>query len=111
MTNDPKSANGKFNIDLSANYTYMNNNLPVTDLSTLYNLPPNYPVYKADGSPNWVLTNPLSYFSKEYKAQTGNLLTNLNLGYKLLPGLVAKANLGYTLTTIHQTRRLISSPT
>lgn len=99
-----KSTNGKFNIDLSANYTYMNNNLPVTDLSTLYNLPPNYPVYKADGSPNWVLTNPLSYFSKEYKAQTGNLLTNLNLGYKLLPGLVAKANLGYTLTTIHQTR-------
>ncbi|WP_157543789.1 SusC/RagA family TonB-linked outer membrane protein [Mucilaginibacter paludis] len=98
-----KSENNRFNIDLSVSYTYMNNNLPNTDLSTLYSLPPNYPLYNANGSANWTLTNPLSYFLKQYAAQTANLLSNLNLGYTVLPGLKLKANLGYTLTTIHQT--------
>ncbi|WDF57408.1 SusC/RagA family TonB-linked outer membrane protein [Mucilaginibacter sp. KACC 22063] len=97
-----KSANGRFSIDASANYSYMGTVLPNTDLSSLYNLPPNYPLYNANGSVNWTVTSPLSYYLQTTKAQTTNLLTNLNFSYKILPGLVARANLGYTLTRLKQ---------
>ena len=98
-----KTLNDKFSINLSINYAYMGNNLPSYDLSQLYNLPPNYPLNNADGTANWTLTNPASYFLKNYNGQTTNLISNLYLVYKLLPGLSLKANLGYSLTRLHQT--------
>jgi TonB-linked SusC/RagA family outer membrane protein len=98
-----KTMDDKFSINLSINYAYMGNNLPSYDLSQLYNLPPNYPLYNSDGTANWTLTNPLSYLLKAYNAQTTNLISNLNLIYKILPGLSLKANLGYSLTRLHQT--------
>lgn len=97
-----KSANGRFSIDGAVNYSYMGTTLPTTDLASLYNLPPNYPIYNPDGSKNWTLTNPLSYYQLNTKAQTTNLITNLNLSYKLATGLTARANLGYTLTRLKQ---------
>ncbi|QJD96234.1 SusC/RagA family TonB-linked outer membrane protein [Mucilaginibacter robiniae] len=97
-----RSKDGRFSIDASGNYSYEGTNLPSTDLSTIYNLPPNYPLYNTDGSLNWTLTNPLAYLLRTTKAQTTNLITNLNLGYRILPGLMAKANLGYTFTRLKQ---------
>ena len=98
-----QSKDGKFSINLSANYTYMQNNLPSVDLSSLFNLPPNYSLYNSDGTLNWTLTNPLSYLKKEYKATTTNLITNILLSYQLMPNLKLKANLGYSLTSLNQT--------
>ncbi|NII83252.1 SusC/RagA family TonB-linked outer membrane protein [Pedobacter sp. SG908] len=97
-----KSSDGRFNIDGSVNYTYMKNLLPSTDLSTIYNLAPNYPLYNANGSVNWTSTSPLSYSPKTTNAQTTNLFSNANLSYRIIDGLVVKANLGYTSTRLKQ---------
>jgi TonB-linked SusC/RagA family outer membrane protein len=98
-----KSMDNRLDVDVSVNYAYMDNNLPTTDLSTIYSLPPNYPIYNSDSTLNWTLTNPLSYLLKTSKAQTTNLLANMNIGYKVLPGLTLKANLGYSVTGLQQT--------
>ncbi|GGI24887.1 SusC/RagA family TonB-linked outer membrane protein [Pedobacter mendelii] len=97
-----KSADGKFSIDGSVNYAYMKNLLPNTDLSSIYALAPNYPLYNANGTVNWTSTSPLSYDPKRTDAQTSNLLTNLNLSYKILQNLMVRANLGYTTTRLKQ---------
>ncbi len=104
-----KSTNGRFSIDASVNYSSMNTTLPNTDLSSLYTLAPNYPIYNADGTLNWTSTNPLSYLSNVTKAQTTNLISNVNIAYKIIKGLSVKANLGYTLTSLHQTQVIPAS--
>ncbi|WP_443946436.1 SusC/RagA family TonB-linked outer membrane protein [Pedobacter sp. AW1-32] len=97
-----KSKDGKFSIDGSVNYAYMKNLLPNTDLSTLYALAPNYPLYNSNGSVNWTSTSPLSYAPKTTLAETNNLISNLNLSYRIIDGLIVKANLGYSTTRLKQ---------
>jgi TonB-linked SusC/RagA family outer membrane protein len=99
-----KSVNDKFNIEVAVNYTYMNNDLPATDLSTFYNLAPDYPLYNSDNRLNFTLDNPQSYLLKKYNSQTLNLISSINVGYKILPSLTLKANLGYSLTSLKQTK-------
>ena len=101
-----KSADNKFGINLDVNYTYQQNTLPSTDLSTLYNLPPNMPLNNPDGSLYWYSTsfvNPLAYLLRPNANVTTNLISNMNVYYRLLPGLTLKANLGYSLTGEKQT--------
>lgn len=97
-----KSLDGKFSIDGSVNYAYMKNLLPNTDLSTIYALAPNYPLYNANGSVNWTSTSPLSYAPKQTDMVTSNFISNVNLAYKIIPSLTVRANLGYTLTRLKQ---------
>jgi len=97
------SRDGKFNINLSASYSTMKNNLPSVDLSSIYNLPPNFPLYNSDGSLNFTLASPLSYLMKKYDGSTSNLIGNLVLSYELMPGLKVKTNLGYSTTRLSQT--------
>ena len=94
---------GKFNINLSVAYSAMKNNLPSVDLSSIYNLPPNFPLYNSDGSVNFTLTSPLAYLMKKYDGSVSNLIGNLLLSYELVPGLKLKANLGYSTTGLSQT--------
>ncbi|WP_307532548.1 SusC/RagA family TonB-linked outer membrane protein [Pedobacter sp. W3I1] len=102
LTAGHKSADGKFSIDGSVNYAYMKNLLPNTDLSSIYTLAPNYPLYNANGTVNWTSTSPLSYDPKRTDAQTTNLISNLNLSYKILSNLTLRVNLGYTTTRLKQ---------
>jgi TonB-linked SusC/RagA family outer membrane protein len=100
-----KSDDNKFGINLSVNYGYMQNNIIGTDLSGLYALPPNLPLYNADGSLYWnpSITNPLAYLLRLNNNTTTNLISNLDVYYHLLPGLNIKANLGYSQTGLKQT--------
>jgi TonB-linked SusC/RagA family outer membrane protein len=100
-----KSEDNKFGINLNVNYGYMQNNLIGTDLSTLYNLPPNLPTYNANGSLYWnsSVTNPLAYLLRPTSNTTTNLISNMDVYYHLLPGLTVKANLGYSATGLKQT--------
>lgn len=101
------SMDGRFNISFSGNYAYMGSNMPVVDISSIYNLAPNFPLYNTDGKLNWDLgTNPLAYLMQQYNGQTTNFLTNLNLGYKITKELTLKANLGYSLTRLKQTNAI-----
>ncbi len=59
-------------------------------------------LYSPDGNLNWQLYNGSSTFSNpagqtliEFKSATNNLISNLNLSYQLLPGLVLKSAFGY----------------
>ena len=101
-----KSEDNRFNLNLSVNYTHIQNNSLGTDLTTLYNLPPNLPTNNADGSLYWntSVTNPLSYLLSPNNNTATNLIGNLNMSYALLPGLNIKANAGYTLTGLKQTQ-------
>lgn len=100
-----KSEDDRFGMNLSVNYTYQQNNIIGTDLSSLYNLPPNLPTNNADGSLYWnsSITNPLAYLLRPNNNNNTNLISNLNVYYHLLPGLTVKANAGYSLTGLKQT--------
>lgn len=97
-----KSTDGRFTAEVATSYSYMGTFLPNTDITSLYNLPPNFPLYNADSSKNWTLTSPLAYLAKTTRGQTTNFITNVNLAYAILPGLRVKANLGYTFSRLKQ---------
>lgn len=101
---DHSSANKKFNANLSANYSYGNTNLLSRDLSTLYNLPPNMPLYNPDGSLFWNanFTNPESYLVVKYFGKSSNLMTNTILRYTILPGLDLKTSFGFNQVILDQ---------
>lgn len=99
-----KSQDNRFGINMSANYAYQSNNIIGTDVSSFYNVPPNLPLYNADGSLYWnsSFTNPLAYLLRPNYNTTTNLLANMDVHYLLLPGLTLKANVGYSLTGLKQ---------
>jgi TonB-linked SusC/RagA family outer membrane protein len=113
------SSNQKFRISLSSTYGLDNNHLFSDDL-TYYalTLPPNAPrLRNADGSINWefhdiagqknrpTLINPLANLLQTQDAQTRNSISNINLSYEILPGLVAMTNAGYTDISSNETRK------
>lgn len=100
------SLDQKFNMGFSAIYSTDKNDISTTDLATFaYNLPPNYPLYKADGSLYWVsgLNNPLGFLYQTNDNRSSNLSSNLNLKYNLLDGLDVKTSFGYSKTDMKQT--------
>lgn len=97
-----KSNNEKFNISFVSNLIRENSTLPVRDpTSNALSLPPNAPEpFDKDGKINWednTWSNPYAALLKEHDGVTTNLITNLSIGYQLLPGLVLKSTLGYNL--------------
>ncbi len=105
LTAGHTSEDRKFNINGSVNYTSMVNNLPQTDMSTYYTLPPNLPLYSNNKLywPSTSLANPIAALKQPYNATSTNLIGNMTVSYKLLPGLTLKTDLGYTLTRLKQT--------
>lgn len=102
---DHNSQNKKFGASFSVSYSNDNTNLPTSDVSSAYNLPPNFPLYDATGKLYWfgnTFTNPLASLLKTYKGVTNNLIANSLLKYTILPGLTAKSSFGYTTTRIEQ---------
>lgn len=102
-----ESPNQKLKVQLSGSYMYDKNFLPGIDLTEQsILLAPNAPsLYNPDGTLNWApnaagtstWTNPLSYiFAKDFTSTTKNLVSNLMIGYKVLPGLELKSSMGYT---------------
>ncbi|MBS1605474.1 MAG: SusC/RagA family TonB-linked outer membrane protein [Bacteroidetes bacterium] len=95
---DNTSADGRFGITATAIYSKESNNQSLTDItSQVYNLPPDYPVYNANGTLNWTggITNPMSYLLQTSAFRSDNLLANASLRYTILPGLNAKLSAGY----------------
>jgi TonB-linked SusC/RagA family outer membrane protein len=103
------STDNKFKMMFSGNYVYDENRLPQVDLTnTALSLVPNAPsIYSPDGTLNWysnssgasMFSNPLTALYKTYDGKTSNLISNLQLSYKILPGLDVSSSFGYTNTT------------
>jgi len=100
------SANQRFKIGFSGGYLFDNNRLPNEDLTGIaMQLAPVAPLlYKSDGSINWAPDefgkttfrgNPLGLMYNSFLIKTNNLMSNLNLGYQILPGLELKSIFGY----------------
>jgi TonB-linked SusC/RagA family outer membrane protein len=113
------SNNQRLKVQLSGSYMIDENHLPGTDLTlTALLMEPNAPpLYKEDGSLNWAVDssgkstwqNPLTYtLFQGLKNTTKNLVSNLNLSFRLLEGLEIRSNLGYTnlVTQIYNPTRL-----
>lgn len=111
------STDNKFKLQFTGNYMYDNNKLPSNDLTTAaVELAPNAPsLFNPDGSLNWepspaglsTFINPLTELYNTYDNKTSNLISNLQLSYKLLPGLDISSNFGYTNT---QTNEFLQRP-
>jgi TonB-dependent starch-binding outer membrane protein SusC len=102
------SQDHKFSMTLSSSFISDKNQLNSTDLTYYTKLPPNLPpLYDSANNLNWSkngfsFTNPLAYLQQKYTAQTDNLLSSLKLGYMILPGLTASANLGYNMIQVSE---------
>jgi TonB-linked SusC/RagA family outer membrane protein len=106
------STNQKFKMAFSATYLQDNSQLPTRDFTfDAMLLSPNAPaLYTTNGQLNWqriaqgvdsvsTWTNPLSYLEAKYLKETNNLIGGLDLSYRIINGLEAKINLGYTNTS------------
>jgi TonB-linked SusC/RagA family outer membrane protein len=105
LNTEHSSLDRKFNVTLTAMYSYDQSNMISTDVaSQVYWLPPDYTLYNPNGSLYWDgnFTNPESYFRTKYIGKTNNLLANSQLRYTILPGLDLKASLGFTKIGFNQ---------
>jgi TonB-linked SusC/RagA family outer membrane protein len=112
----------RFTLNFSGMYSSDQNRLPRYDLTRYINLPPNLKLTNDTGGLAWAsngviyntldasFINPLSLLEDRYRSTNSNLLSNLQLSYKLLPGLAARVNLGYnTFRTDEQSARLFAA--
>lgn len=90
--------------DLTASFVADRNRSIANDIFPLYNLPPNYPLYDSAGNLFWgsSFDNPVAYFKQQSNSNTHNLLSNLMLHYRLLPGLRLKTSLGFADISMKQ---------
>jgi TonB-linked SusC/RagA family outer membrane protein len=101
---DHNSIDNRFNISLGVSYSNAITDIITSDLSSVYNLPPNLPLYDANNKLFWStnFTNPLANLLKKYYGNTTNLIGNAALRYTVMPGLNIKTTLGYTITDLDQ---------
>ncbi|MBW8687127.1 TonB-dependent receptor [Chitinophaga sp. B61] len=104
LSADHTSADNKFYAAITGNYSYDKTALPLSDLTSLYNLPPNMPLYNDQGKLAWSqgFNNPLALLARRYTGNTSNFITNANLRYTIIKDLNFKVNLGYTTTQLEQ---------
>lgn len=106
------SANKKFRITLTGNYSVNDYNSIMNDLTNYIGLAPNAPaIYNTDGNLNWAdgtWDNPFSYLKKKFKNETNNLISNAVLSYNILPNLEIKTSAGYTSMQVSE---LTAEPT
>lgn len=99
-----RSADNRFTANIAVNYAFVKNNYTTRDLTANINLAPNLPpLRKPDGKLNWQeagvsFVNPLSYTENDYIANSDNMITHLQLAYKVVPAVSLKLNAGYNFT-------------
>lgn len=94
------SADQRFTVQLFANYSVNNNDLPrVSPFRDAMSLPPNAPkLYDEEGNLNWEngsWNNPMAGFRQRYEGRIGALVSNAMVSYILFKGLAIKTSLGY----------------
>lgn len=99
------SGSGKFNINFSGMVGLTDTKLPLGSYGTFaYTTPPNFAPYDSLGKLKWDWTggNPYATMKTSYSNKTFSLTSNLLLRYTILPGLDAKASIGYTRMEIEE---------
>jgi TonB-linked SusC/RagA family outer membrane protein len=106
-----KTADDKFSLNFSADYSSDKNTLPNVDLSRLaYTTAPNAPaLYDSAGNLNWeggTFSNPLANLQGRYLGLTNNLITNAVMSYKIYHGFEVKASAGFNDTRFTENKTL-----
>jgi TonB-linked SusC/RagA family outer membrane protein len=104
-----ESSDQKFRANVTGGYSAQRNGQPATDpTATITRLAPNAPaLWDEQGNLNWensTWANPLADFVAKYRSRTHDLSASAVFSYKLLEGLEAKANLGFTDTRHNEDR-------
>ncbi|MDE3183121.1 MAG: SusC/RagA family TonB-linked outer membrane protein [Bacteroidota bacterium] len=100
------SVNKKLSIDFSSNYSFdKNNSSGSPNLLAAYSLDPDFPnLLDENGNLLWSykgasygvsIVNPLSYLKTKYSVTNFNLISHLQVGYKIFQDLEIRASLGY----------------
>ncbi|WP_158799794.1 SusC/RagA family TonB-linked outer membrane protein [Pedobacter sp. L105] len=94
------SDNKKLTASFDANYSQINSNLFLYDLTGEIFLPPNYPaLVDAQGNLNWgngtMHSNPIALTQQPFNAKTNNFIANTAVSYAIIPDLKIKASIGY----------------
>ncbi|MCD0488096.1 TonB-dependent receptor [Pedobacter sp. MC2016-14] len=95
------SSDQKFSLSVSSTYSADQNDITITELANYaYVLPPNFPLYNADGSLYFAsgFNNPLAFLLQSNDARGSNFVTNLGLKYTIIKGLNISSTLGYGKT-------------
>lgn len=101
------SDNNKFTSTTSVNYNKdQNNSLYSSITSQDFLLPPNFPIYNADGSYNWDITNPVALLQQRQESQSTYLNIDETLDYKITSSLSIHLNGGYNTYQVNQTATL-----
>jgi TonB-linked SusC/RagA family outer membrane protein len=92
-----RSKNSKFNLMVNAILNKDDNSTsnPANYISNAIALPPNYPLYNANGTYNWYISNPEAELNGRNRIKTDNILANFVLSYQVTPDLELKTSLGY----------------
>jgi TonB-linked SusC/RagA family outer membrane protein len=100
------SNDNRFNISLTGGYTYDNNNIPSTDLSSYANLAPDAPaLYNADGTLNHennTFFNPIFQRNLLAKTTVSNVTSSMTLSYLIIKGLKLQATAGYNKQSLNE---------
>jgi TonB-dependent starch-binding outer membrane protein SusC len=96
-----RSADGKFKLNLSANYATDNNNMVNTDLTrlALWYAPVAPALHNPDGSLNWAdgtWDNPLADLNGSYDGKNRNLNTNMIMDIRIMGDLYFKTSMGFS---------------
>jgi TonB-linked SusC/RagA family outer membrane protein len=100
--------NDKLQVGVSVIYNGDKNDISMLDLMPIaYYMPPNFPLYKDDGTLYWTGTfsgpsNPLGNYKRVNENKTTNMIGSLNVRYTILPGLDFKTMLGFSRTDMDQ---------
>ncbi|WP_127125871.1 TonB-dependent receptor [Pseudoflavitalea rhizosphaerae] len=113
---DHSSVDKKFNITASVNYSGIKDRSLASDVTSFYNMAPNYPIYDDEGKFYWfgTLQNPMAYLQRRNTNKTKNLVANSVIRYTVLPGLSVKTRLGLTQTNMDQMQvypKVVFNPT
>ncbi|SFW73292.1 SusC/RagA family TonB-linked outer membrane protein [Chitinophaga sancti] len=94
----------RFEVNSTTLFTTDKNRSISSDLYSLINLPPDYPMHDQNGNFYWgtYLDNPAAYLIQHANSETNNLLSNLVLRYRLLPGFYLRMSGGYARIDMRQ---------
>jgi TonB-linked SusC/RagA family outer membrane protein len=108
MTLNHSSIDKKFQFLGSLKYTLDENNTLQSDVTSFFNLAPNFPIYDPQGNYYWVGNeqNPMAYFERTSVSKTTNIFGNTSLSFQFLPGLTAKLSAGFNRMDMKQTQTL-----
>ena len=91
------SIDKKFTFTSALKYSLDQNNTLPSDVTSFFNLAPNYPIYDAQGNYYWFQNeqNPMAYFERTSVSNTSNIFGNTALSYEIITGLTAKVSAGF----------------